>query len=241
MESLAVAVVAGQAAPKAVPQSRRASVAEVRPRSVVDNLVLTNKAMVGRIKDDVAGIFKNPLGALGRMLKGFALPFTHPVSFIKSMAKRIKDDPVDGGISAASTLTGLGWFLGVAVAGLCVAAAPFTGGVSLAAVAPALTIGNIFAAGCIAADAAGIVVHQVRGAMADSDKEAIEAGQSAAEYLEDEVLNVAAWVGSDALANKLSKFAAAEAGRAGTKVASEGLGFIGVYDVPGKINKVRPH
>jgi len=237
---LAVAGVAGQAVPRAVPQSRPAGVAEVRPRSVVDNLVLTNKAMVGQIKDDIAGIFKNPLGTVGRMLKGFAFPFMHPMTAIKGMVSRIKDDPLDGTISAASMLTGLGWFLGVAIAGLCVAAAPLTGGVSLAAVAPALTIGNIFAAGCIAADAAGIVVHQVRGAMADSDEEAIEAGKSAAEYLEDEVLNVAAWVGSDALANKLSKFVAAEAGKAGSKVASEGLGFMGVYDVPIKLNKVRP-
>ncbi len=228
---MAVAMVSAQAAPR----NRRtlaSAAADAKPRSILDNLVLTNKAMLGQIKADAAGALKDPLGTLGNMLKGLFYPFAHPIASARSMIRDIKADPLDGTASTAGTVCSLGWMASVLFAGAAVIAAPFTAGASLALVAPAFAIGNAFFAGVIVADAGGILLHEYRGATARSSGEAIAEGVELASYLEDEALNIVAWAGSNALETRFGRLAAAEAGKAGGRVISETIGVMGVYDLP---------
>ncbi|MBM3266723.1 MAG: hypothetical protein FJZ01_03655 [Candidatus Sericytochromatia bacterium] len=228
---MAVAMVSAANAP----QKRQAlvtSVAAAQPRSLVDNLILTNKAMLRQVKDDAVGALKNPLGPLGTMLEGLVYPFLHPVATVKGMIKAVKEDPADGLASAAGTVGGLGWFTAVVVAALAVVAAPVTGGASLAIAAPAFAVGNAFFAGLMIADTAGILLHQYRGATAKSSGEAMAEGVAMASYVEDQALNILAWAGSNALETRVGRMVSREAARAGGRVVGEGLGVMGIYDMP---------
>lgn len=205
---------------------------QTEPRSILDNLILTNKAMLGQIQRDVAGAARNPLGTIASMIQGFAYPFLHPSEAAKGWIQDIQEDRTEGVISTAATVTTMAWVGAVVVAAGAIALAPVTGGASLAVAAGAFAVGDAFFLGTILADAAGIALHQYRGATAKSAGEAIAEGEAMAGYVEDEVLNVVAWKAVSAAERGLSKAIRSGAGRLGGKALAEGLSFPGVYDLP---------
>lgn len=230
---MAAATVSRIGRPQAhAPAGKLTAVAETEPRSVLDNLILTNKAMLGQIKKDVAGVARHPLAAIGNMVKGMVYPFLHPVDAIKGWIQAIKEDKAGGTFSTAATVTSMAWLGCVAVAAAAVIAAPVTGGASLAVAAGAFAVGDAFFLGTIVADAAGIALHQYRGATAKSSGEAIAEGEAMAGYVEDEIFNLIAWKGVKAAEMKLAKAVSSGAGKLGGLAFAEGLSFPGIYDLP---------
>jgi len=202
--------------------------------SVADNLETTNKAMLAQIKADVLDFSHHPLQSLKAMATGMAFPLAHPIITAKSLAKDIQQDALEGSISAAGTATGVAFIGTVLAIGLGVLAAPLTGGASLALAATAASLTTPIALACLAVDGAGIVLHEVRGALADSESKAKKQGQDLAGYVEDAALNVATWVVGDAVQ---AKFFDAPEGGASLKGAigdatNNAIGLAGVYDIP---------
>ena len=236
---MALATVTGTGKPKAKQLAAKVSAREAQPRSVFDNLVLTNKAMLRQIKEAVVGVARNPLGSLGNMLKGFAFPFLHPIQAFKGWKSDIEDDTLDGAFSVAGTVTAMAWMGAVIVAAACVVAAPVTGGASLAVAATAFAVGDAFFLGCIAADAGGILLHEYRGATAKSSGEAIAEGEALASYVEDEALNIVAWKGVSAAEAKLARSIQAQSLRLGGRAVAEGFSLAGIYELPSGANAVR--
>lgn len=203
--------------------------------SVVENLKTTNKAMVAQIKADVLEFSQHPLQSLKAMAKGMAFPLIHPLQMAKSLAKDIADDPLAGSINAAAVASGVAFVGAVLAIGVGVLAAPVTGGASLALAASAASLTTPIALACLAVDGAAIAMHQVRGAMADSEEEAMAQGQEMAGWVEDAALNVASWVVGDAVQARFFESgskAAATLGQALGDATNNTIGLAGIYDLP---------
>ncbi|HEY9855086.1 MAG TPA: hypothetical protein V6D05_05055 [Stenomitos sp.] len=209
------------------------SAADGKP-SVADNLETTNKAMLTQIKADVLEFTQHPLQSLKTMATGMAFPLAHPIITAKSLAQGIQEDGLEGSIAAAGTASGVAFIGTVLAIGLGVLAAPLTGGASLAFAATAASLTTPIAVACLAVDGAGVLLHEVRGAMADSADKAQEEGQNLTGYVEDAALNVATWVVGDAVQAKF--FKAPEGGVSLTgaigDAANNAIGLAGVYDIP---------
>lgn len=205
-------------------------------RSVVDNLVTTNKAMVEQIGEDIASVVSNPVGALKTMVQGMFHPLLHPVETVREAVEGIKADPVKGAVEAFSTATGVAFVGSVVLTALAVLAAPVTGGASLAVASGAMALGNVIAYACIAANTVGIAMHQVRGALAETEGEAKQEGRDMAAYVEDQALLAATWVLGDAAQAKFfpdkPNLPGFKARPANGWLLNNGFGMTGVYDDP---------
>lgn len=201
--------------------------------SVLENLKTTNEALVGQIAADVMEFAQHPLKSLGAMAKGMAFPLVHPIQTAKSLAADIKDDPLAGSLNLAAVASGVAFLGAVLAIGVGVIAAPVTGGASLALAMTAASLTTPIAVACLAVDGAAIVMHEVRGAMADSEEEARKQGEEMAGWVEDAALNVASWVVGDAVQAKFF-----DAHKAAGLVKSLGdatnntIGLAGIYDLP---------
>lgn len=206
--------------------------AESKPR-VLENLKTTNEAMVGQIAADVMEFSRHPLQSLQAMAKGMVFPLIHPIKMAKSLAADIQEDPLAGSLNAAAVASGVAFVGAVLAIGVGVVAAPVTGGASLALAASAASLTTPIALACLAVDGAAIAMHQVRGALADSEEEARQQGEEMAGWVEDAALNVASWVVGDAVQAKLF-----DAQKAASLVKSLGdatnntIGLAGIYDLP---------
>ncbi|HEY9897889.1 MAG TPA: hypothetical protein V6D00_01795 [Pantanalinema sp.] len=225
--------------PRPAQEAKPAATAEraaEKPRSVIDNLVTTNKAMVEQIGEDVASVVSNPVGALKTMVQGMFHPLLHPVETVREAVEGIKAEPVKGTVEAFSTATGVAFVGSVVLTALAVLAAPLTGGASLAVASGAMAFGNVIAYACIAANTVGILMHQVRGAMADTEEEAKQEGKDMAAYVEDQALLAATWVLGDAAQAKFfpdkPNLPGLKARPANGWLLNNGIGMTGVYDEP---------
>lgn len=206
-----------------------------RKPTVAENLKTTNKAMLAQIKSDVMDFAHHPLQSLKTMAKGMAFPLTHPILMTKSLIEQIREDALAGSISAAGVATGLAFVGAVFLIGVGTLAAPLTGGASLALAASAAAMTTPIALACLAVDGAAIAMHQVRGALADSEAEAKEQGEEMAGWVEDAALNVASWVVGDAVQARFFPSGpdpAATLGRVLGDAANNTIGLAGIYDVP---------
>lgn len=208
--------------------------ASEKPRTVIDNLVTTNKAMVAQIGEDVASVVANPMDALKTMVEGMFHPLLHPVETLREAVEGIKAEPVKGTIEAFSTATGVAFVGAVVLTAAAVLAAPLTGGASLAVASGAMAFGNAIAYACIGANTAGILMHQVRGALAETEEEAKQEGRDMAAYVEDQALLAATWVLGDAAQAKFfpdkPNVPGLKARPAQGWLLNNGIGTTGVYD-----------
>jgi hypothetical protein len=215
---------------KPAPEER----AEAKPRSVIDNLVTTNKAMVEQIGEDIAGVVSNPLGALKNMVQDMFHPLLHPIETVRGAIEDIQANPVRGSIDAVSTATGVAFVGSVVLTALAVLAAPLTGGASLAVASGAMAFGNAIAYACIASNTVGILMHQVRGALADTEEEAKQEGRDMAAYVEDQALLAATWVLGDAVQAKYfpdkPNLPGLANGPSSGWLVNNSIGLTGVYD-----------
>lgn len=223
-------------ASEAKPAAEAKAHADAPKRSVIDNLVTTNKAMIEQVGEDIASVASNPVGALATMVKGMFHPLLHPVETVRDAVEGIKADPIKGTVEAFSTATGVAFVGSVVLTALAVLAAPLTGGASLALASGAMAFGNVIAYACIAANTVGIAYHQVKGAMAETEEDAKQQGRDMAGYVEDQALLAATWVLGDAAQAKFfpdkPNLPGLKARPANGWLLNNGIGMTGVYDDP---------
>ncbi|MNY28121.1 hypothetical protein D3C86_1620760 [compost metagenome] len=102
-----------------------------------------------------------------------------------------------------------------------------------------MAFGNVIAYTCIASNTAGILMHQVRGALADTEEQAKQEGRDMAAYVEDQALLAATWVLGDAAQAKLfpdkPNLPGFKARPANGWLLNNGIGLTGVYDDPAEL------
>lgn len=218
-------------------QVDNSTVARPRPGAgpkptVADNLLATHEAMLARMEADVLEFARHPLQSLETMATGMAFPLAHPFVTARWLARDLAADPLEGSIVAAGVATGVA-FVGTVVAiGLGVLAAPVTGGASLALAATAAALTTPVALACLAVDGAGVVLHEVRGALAETEADARQEGEDMAGYVEDAALNLASWAVGDAVQARFFESGAKGLGQAVGDVANNTIGLAGIYDMP---------
>lgn len=198
-------------------------------RSIWANLLATNEEMVHKMAEDTLGVVEHPIRSLGHMALLMVFPFLHPVAAVEQLVSNVKSDPLDGTCDAVGSVAGSAYLISVLISIGALAAAPFTGGASLALAAGAMAYGNVFGYITVGADAGGILLHEVRGADARTAADAKAQGDQTASYAEDESLNLITWNAGNYVHDLLG-------GGSGdvmqSNVAGNVIGSVGVYDAP---------
>ncbi len=195
---------------------------------VLQNLATTNKAMLEQVAEDTASVIEHPLTALSTMVKNMMFPLLHPIESAKSIVDAIKSDPLDGTIDGVGSVTGTMFVGSVIVEAAAVLAAPFTAGASIEMAAGILSVGETAGWISMGSDVPGIILHEVRGAVAGTASVAVIEGQNAASYAEDEGISLITWKLGDALEERMTP----NLGKNAAAILNDVVNCSGVYDPP---------
>lgn len=219
--------------------------------SVLSNLETTNRELVQQVERDVTDVAHHPWSALTGMLRNMVFPLLHPVTAVETMVAGIQEDHVGGIIDAVGSASGTAFAGAIAVAGLAVVAAPFTGGASLAVAAGAMALGTPLGYVSLGSDGAGMLLHEARGASAQAPDAARAEGAAIAPYAEDAALNLGTLVIGNAVEDRFfpGRPASEPVSNPMGDMVNNTIGLAGVYSPPpislkapvARLGRVAPH